>query len=756
MDNVYSEVVQIASCKKDTGLARTNIATWRQRHSSNRMGPVALVILVVTSITTFLLLFCPASVQTAQGEGKASRQAQQTPGLTLTHTSNVTSTSFHGVIEYQVVIHNSMLFTVTDLALLITRPTPNDTSYLTTTLTASHGYADYTPDQQAIHWTGDAPPQSNILISFAVQLTRFTTCKTLYSQALLQAPDLPETLLAVAKVEYHCPRIEKLQFTIRADLTETVPGNVIAYQLAITNASDLPTNELQIVNPILIGATYLVGSATATSTTFSYDPTFKELTWAGVLPERSTWYLHFQTKVRERVRCGTVLTNNATIYNSGLMLPSNPTIQALTTITCTESQPWTDFGDAPDSDSNHHGMNNTAYVASNVLGHFPTVWEGTPANEASGPTHRPDYFWLGDEISAEVDADLNLDAGAIAHGRDFTNILHNGQEDVADWEFEDDGWRNPSVPMLNCEKPTLLVRIRRADVPTPVERLWLNVWFDGNRDGDWQDSGDCPGSADPLGGKSFEWVVQDWVIYPDQIPPDGFLDLQIPTKLIYNPTPASLVWVRFTLSEQRALRPTIGSLADGRGPAHPAFFQVGETEDYLVDGLLQGEPVQVSLYHETDFVITPTVRIGNKVEFYTILEPTTGVAPATLVMQNNLPAEVTLVGYPAFNVLSRPDDYVGTDDGVTPLVATFLPNEGPSGRIEWRGQLRREVVIRISYTVEVRACPPPDANGQHPLRSVAQVRQPDGAIVSAEAAYLVDCTPTAVGAARLFLPLVNK
>lgn len=679
------------------------------------------------------------------------------PVIGLTHTSNVTSATFHEQIEYGISVHNRGLVTATDLALLVNIPFPVETTYMAGTLTASGGNVTYDAAGHAIRWHGAVPAQGQVVIKYTIKLTEFITCKTLYSRAQLEAPSLSTPLSAIAKVEYRCPQIKALQFTMSASLTQTTPGGMIDYRLTLTNSSDLPTDKLQIVNPLPFGTSYVAGSASATSTTVTYDPLFKELLWNSVIPERSKVELSFQVRVINRVQCGLIINNQATVYNTGMMEPSRPTVSAQTVVNCTEAQPWTDFGDAPDSESNHHGMNNTAYQEIGVLGRFPTVWEGTPANEASGPTHRTDHFWLGDIIDAEVDADLLLNNGSLP-GRLYTNILDNGGADVADLDFSDDGWRNPHVPMLNCETSTLLVRVKRSTLPITLKQLWLNVWFDGDRDGDWQDSGDCPGSADPLGGKSFEWIVQDWAIDTSQIPAGGFLDLQIPTKLVYNPNAAPRVWVRFTLSEQRALRPTAVALADGRGPQHPAFFQVGETEDYLVDGLPQGEPIQVSLQQSTNNEITPTVRIGSKAGFTFAIEPATGTRPATILLQNNLPPGVTLAGPPEFLVFTpNPDEDLGWKyDGVTPLATTFLPNEGPSGQIEWQGRLRREVGIGIYYELEVNACPPPDADGQPRLRNLAQVRQTDGTIVTAEGSYLVDCIPTGSGDGRLFLPLVNR
>lgn len=724
---------------------------------SARMGALAFMLTVaVMSAATFLLLFWVASGQIVQAAGTNLSQEYLAPGLTLSHTSNITAATFHEQIEYGVAVYNSNLVPASNLTLTVNIPFPVETTYTTGTLTASSGNVIYDAEAHAIRWHGAVPAQGMAAIRYTIKLTEFISCKTLYSQAQLEAPSLPTPLSAVAKVEYRCPQIKALQFSMSASVTQTAPGSTIDYRLTLTNASDLPTDKLEIVNPLPFGTGYVAGSATtAGSAVVTYNPILQELLWTSVLPERSSVELSFQARVRDRVQCGLLINNEATVYNTGVMQPAMPTISARTTVTCTEAEPWTDFGDAPDSESNHHGMDNIAYKDTGVLGRFPTVWEGTPPNEASGPTHRTDLVWLGSDIDVEVDADLTADPGSLPVSHP-ANIL-NEDENSADRDFGDDGWQNLLVPMVNCEPSTLVVRVKRSALPTTLKQLWLNVWFDGNRDGDWQDSGDCTLSADPLNSNAFEWIVQDWAVDLDQIPVGSYLDLKIPTRAVYNPNPTPLVWVRFTLSEQQALRPTPGALADGRGPAYPAFFQIGETEDYLIGGLPQGEPIQVSLQHPTEDEITPIVQIGSKAGFFYVIEPTTGTMPATILFQNNLPPGVTLVGQPEFLVFTVQDEYLtGLYDGVTPLATTFLPNEGPNGRIEWRGRLRREAGVTISYEVKVNACPPPDASRQPHLRNVAQIQQPDGSITTAEATYRVDCVPTGITPSRLFLPLVKR
>lgn len=233
-----------------------------------------------------------------------------------------------------------------------------------------------------------------------------------------------------------------------------------------------------------------------------------------------------------------------------------------------------DLGDAPDSLSNHHGIDNTAYPG--VRGRFPTVWEGTPAGEGSGPLHlNIDQFWLGDHVSQEVEADNGADS-------DGTNNILNGGADEADKDRGDDGWLNPNVFLADCQEAILRVRIAKDPNAQP-RQLYLNVWHDGNGDGDWADQGLCEGQVE---GHSNEWIVHNAVIDTSTITGTS-ADFSIKTILVYNEKPDAPAWLRFTLSEQQAPRPPAqpdapqAPEADGRGPDYPNAYEVGETEDYL-------------------------------------------------------------------------------------------------------------------------------------------------------------------------------
>lgn len=160
--------------------------------------------------------------------------------------------------------------------------------------------------------------------------------------------------------------------------------------------------------------------------------------------------------------------------------------QAKVHIECEQQDVYRDFGDAPDSTFNHYGIDNTAYPGVGTLGRFPSVWEGTPPGQPSGPAHHLLYWlWLGEHETRELDVDRLPDSDGI------TNILDNGTNDVADDDRADDGWLNPTVALENCQTTRLKVRVSKSAVAANIEEAYLNVWFDGTHDGDWEDTGVC-------------------------------------------------------------------------------------------------------------------------------------------------------------------------------------------------------------------------------------------------------------------------
>jgi hypothetical protein len=381
-----------------------------------------------------------------------------------------------------------------------------------------------------------------------------------------------------------------------------------------------------------------------------------------------------------------------------------------------------DLGDAPDSEFNHHGITNTAYfLGAPILGRFPTVWEGGATNPPSGPRHGDArVVFLGNRVTLEDEADIGPDADG------FNNILSDAAGavvDIADQDGADDGWLNPAVPMLDCRPTTLRVRVSRGQLAQYDSRMFLNVWFDGNRDGDWADVKAC---TDQRPG--FEWIVQNFIVDPNTIAPGSFVDILVPTQLVFNEKPILPAWIRFTLSDMPA--PTIPGtpLADGRGPLYPAQYELGETEDYFVEGILEGEPGEISIEKSSS---DPAVGVGQVFTYSLVVaSQPTGSALASTIVTDVLHPAVKLVRGPFVSELSP---------SVTPLSAYFVNAWGPSGAIGWYGSLTPGAAAQIDYAVKVEECPP---TGLIENRAVAL--QIDGSIVTATQQVVVDCeTPPA-------------
>ena len=243
----------------------------------------------------------------------------------------------------------------------------------------------------------------------------------------------------------------------------------------------------------------------------------------------------------------------------------------LLTITCGGGQvqyPY-DLGDAPDS-TNHFGKNMRTYY-SNIIANFPTVYEGNPIH---GPIHfQPKAkAFLGNSIYSvtfEGEADQGPDQDPT------NNILPNTNE--ADKDLKDDGIPNDRMPLIldTCKLNTFQYDVFVVD---PNQDMYVNVWFDWNRDGDWNDDGTndqtlrcqtCNGMENIK-----EWAVQNQLLFglnpgKNTITTPGFLAWN-PTTWIY-----SAIWMRITISDQPFKG---GSGAGGSGPA--AGYMYGETEDY--------------------------------------------------------------------------------------------------------------------------------------------------------------------------------
>ena len=119
-----------------------------------------------------------------------------------------------------------------------------------------------------------------------------------------------------------------------------------------------------------------------------------------------------------------------------------------------------------------------------------------------------------------------------------------------------------------------------VSVIQPNRDLWVNVWFDWNRDGDWDDDGSTNPEMVAGDRKVSEWAVQNQYLYglpigTHKIATPGFLAWHLdkgPEK----------VWMRITLSEKPWKGgATPGVLGNG-GSGPVEGYEIGETEDYLI------------------------------------------------------------------------------------------------------------------------------------------------------------------------------
>ncbi len=217
-----------------------------------------------------------------------------------------------------------------------------------------------------------------------------------------------------------------------------------------------------------------------------------------------------------------------------------------------------DLGDAPTS-ANSAGVVMTAYPG--VQANFPTVYGALipgPFHWASGSlVFGPGESQMGVLASGEAEADTGYD-------EDPTNNLQP-LANLADLDQPDDGLGFPGLV-----QPCMTIPLQmHGFIPpgTPLPNHFVNVWIDGNADGDWADLHTCMTAGDAP-----EWAVPNLAVAP------GNFALAMPVKIFQN-VPGDPFWIRVSIAEQPApLDPGTGR-ADGRGPA--LGYAVGETEDYL-------------------------------------------------------------------------------------------------------------------------------------------------------------------------------
>ena len=181
-----------------------------------------------------------------------------------------------------------------------------------------------------------------------------------------------------------------------------------------------------------------------------------------------------------------------------------------------------DFGDAPD------GANARYQTKPAVVGHFPSKLAG------GGPRHANfGALRLGPTADGEVDS-------------------HQVDRDI------DDGV-SLNAPRA-CRRATLTTAIRGSAPVAAGGFVYVNAWFDWNRDGDW---------ADPSDGCAPEWGVRNLPVPASSIGAATMLPIKIAAG-----RQVRELWYRVSITlDEVQIDPS------GRGRSVP--YQYGETEDYL-------------------------------------------------------------------------------------------------------------------------------------------------------------------------------
>ncbi len=236
-----------------------------------------------------------------------------------------------------------------------------------------------------------------------------------------------------------------------------------------------------------------------------------------------------------------------------------------------EPEEVADLGDAPDS-SNNHRTAMRAYPG--VPANFPTVFNDPIGSLPVGPIHYnpSSAAYLGETVTGEIEADIGPDM-------DIVNNI-DPPNDSPDQDGGDDCLPNMPLNLPGCKYTTFDYLVNIQAVPVSPTPYYVNVWFDFNRDGDWDDSGlTDPALMCPLGPVD-EWAVKNQVIIGlapgiHAITSHAFLSKHFPDL-------PEEIWMRITLSEKPWTGSDYGPDLIGLGGSGPINgYQIGETEDYI-------------------------------------------------------------------------------------------------------------------------------------------------------------------------------
>jgi len=221
-----------------------------------------------------------------------------------------------------------------------------------------------------------------------------------------------------------------------------------------------------------------------------------------------------------------------------------------------------DLGDAPDSSNTFPGETMLAYPLTNTVANYPTIfWTSFPPY---GPIHwQPaQWFYLGNDVTFESGADYGYD-------EDINNNLYP-PGDLSNRDGADDGLELPLI-LPHCEQASIPFKVTFVN-PTVGAAVYLNLWCDWNRDGDWDDTLDCPRGPAP------EWAVQNQMLINL---PAGLNQITTPGFLAWHPEGGTEdIWMRITLSGQPYRGGSNPGVKGNAGSGPQAKYTIGETEDY--------------------------------------------------------------------------------------------------------------------------------------------------------------------------------
>jgi hypothetical protein len=233
-----------------------------------------------------------------------------------------------------------------------------------------------------------------------------------------------------------------------------------------------------------------------------------------------------------------------------------------------------DFGDAPEGD--------TAYINPMVIGNFPTCMQVGPPNSFARHQCTTAPLFFGGYRDFELDGNAGF---CPAFGPNQYNMDECGPYQSPPSLPGDPGLIMPTPMTLGLLTPGVYGYVTCGsgavksldtvcnlaqwgqDIDIWIHSMhgtggWLNILFDWNQDGDWNDTVKCQGA------NVFEHALVNW---PVPYPFIGPASLLLPPPIQVGPN-SGYVWARFTISEVQKYFPW-----DGAGD-----FPDGETEDYLL------------------------------------------------------------------------------------------------------------------------------------------------------------------------------